>query len=177
MAFKKGNQLRKGVTPWNKGLTKNRDNRIKKQAGRMEGSNNPNWKGNSIKSLSSLHSWIARYKSKPLFCEKCNKKKPYDLANISGEYKRDVNDYKWICRSCHMNEDGRMIELVKNAEIFRDKIMKRTEKKRKLAKSLRDEGFSYRSISEKIGYRGRSSVYGLLSKNGDVGIIKSLLAP
>jgi len=27
------------------------------------------------------------------------------LANISGEYHRDINDFKWMCRSCHMIMD------------------------------------------------------------------------
>ncbi len=25
-----------------------------------------------------------------------------------GEYKRDTSDYQWLCRSCHMEGDGRM---------------------------------------------------------------------
>ena len=37
--------------------------------------------------------------------EICNKKKKLDLANISGEYKRDVNDFEWLCRSCHIRKD------------------------------------------------------------------------
>ena len=68
---------------------------------------NPNWKGDNVGYL-SLHQWVQRRKPKPAFCEKCNLVKPYDLANISGEYKRDVNDYEWICRKCHMVSDGRL---------------------------------------------------------------------
>jgi hypothetical protein len=68
------------------------------------------WKGNKVK-LRGLHRWIERRKPKPKLCEICNKRKPYDLANISGKYKRDINDYKWKCRRCHMNEDGRIEKL------------------------------------------------------------------
>ena len=59
----------------------------------------------------NLHRWVERRKEKPEFCEECKKQKPYDLANVSGEYKRDINDFKWLCRSCHMKEDGRINNL------------------------------------------------------------------
>lgn len=71
------------------------------------GSKNPNWKGDSV-GYSGLHLWIRRNKPKPEFCEHCKKVPPYDLANISQKYKRDVNDYEWLCRSCHINGDGRL---------------------------------------------------------------------
>ena len=69
----------------------------------QEGDNNPNWKGDKV-GIKSLHNWIRRRKPKPELCERCKKVPPYDLANISGEYKRDVNDYEWLCRSCHSKE-------------------------------------------------------------------------
>lgn len=71
---------------------------------------NPLWKGSFV-GLGSLHKWIKRYKPKPELCEKCKEFPPRDLANISGKYKRDVNDYKWLCRKCHMKEDGRIDKL------------------------------------------------------------------
>jgi len=71
---------------------------------------NPSWKGDDV-GYTNLHQWVRRRKSKPDFCESCGINKPHDLANISGEYKRDVNDFKWLCRSCHMKEDGRINNL------------------------------------------------------------------
>jgi len=71
---------------------------------------NPMWRGDNV-SYITLHHWVTRHKPKPLLCSKCKKIPPYDLANISGEYKRDINDFKWLCRSCHMREDGRMNNL------------------------------------------------------------------
>ena len=64
---------------------------------------NPNWKGNNV-TYSGVHSWIKNHKPKPKFCENCKKVPPYDLANISGKYKREINDYNWLCRSCHSKE-------------------------------------------------------------------------
>lgn len=68
------------------------------------------WKGDKV-SYKTLHQWIRRHKTKTKLCEKCKIKKPYDLANISGKYKRDIKDFKWLCRSCHMLSDGRMNNL------------------------------------------------------------------
>jgi len=68
------------------------------------------WKGNKA-GYHSLHEWIRNHKPKPEFCEKCGKRKPFDLANISGKYKRDINDFEWLCRKCHMAKDGRMQNL------------------------------------------------------------------
>lgn len=79
--------------------------------GRFE-ENNGMWKGNEV-GYSSLHEWIKNHKPKSDFCEECHKNKPYDLANISGQYLRDINDFKWVCRSCHMKSDGRMNNLMR----------------------------------------------------------------
>jgi hypothetical protein len=73
---------------------------------------NPMWKGDEV-GYGSLHNWIRRRKKKPEFCEKCKKRRPSDLANISGKYKRDINDYEWLCRKCHMEDDGRLKKLKK----------------------------------------------------------------
>ncbi len=65
------------------------------------------WKGENV-GRTALHNWVRRRKSKPEFCDNCKKKKPFDLANISGKYKRDISDYLWLCRRCHMKSDGRL---------------------------------------------------------------------
>lgn len=72
------------------------------------------WKGDNA-GYSSLHSWIRKRKIKPELCEYCKKVPPKDLANISQEYHRDINDFKWLCRSCHMKEDNRILELHKRS--------------------------------------------------------------
>jgi len=71
------------------------------------GKNNPSWKGDEV-GYTALHEWVRNHKLKPKLCEKCKKKPPYEVANISGRYKRDINDFEWLCRSCHMKSDGRM---------------------------------------------------------------------
>jgi len=86
----------------------------------MRGEKNHQWKGNDV-GYCSLHEWIKNHKQKPEFCEECKKKKPYDLANISGIYKRDINDFRWLCRSCHMKSDGRMFNKDKYGKFIKCK--------------------------------------------------------
>src|SRR3990167_9853435 len=52
------------------------------------GQNNPEWKGDKV-GYNAKHAWVRRHKQKPELCEECKTEKPRDLANISGEYKRD----------------------------------------------------------------------------------------
>lgn len=76
------------------------------------GSNNPMWKGKKVGRL-AIHDWMRRNYQKPKKCEKCKKKTPYDLANISDKfnkktYTRDIKNWRWLCRGCHMQIDGRL---------------------------------------------------------------------
>ena len=64
----------------------------------------PQWKGDDV-GYFGLHKWVKRHKPKVERCEECNKKKPLEIANISGEYKRDINDFQWLCHKCHLRKD------------------------------------------------------------------------
>lgn len=72
----------------------------------QKGINNNNWKGENI-GKNYKHDWVKRFKSKSNFCEICNKKvKRIELANIKNhQYTRNPDDYKWLCRSCHIRLD------------------------------------------------------------------------
>ena len=70
------------------------------------GEKNGMWKGDNVGYL-SLHASNTTYQTQNYV--KYEKKVPaYDLANISGEYKRDLNDWQLLCRKCHMLSDGRL---------------------------------------------------------------------
>ncbi len=69
------------------------------------------WKGDEV-GYNALHSWVRKYKFKSELCECCHKNKSYDLANISGEYKRNLDDWEWLCRKCHMVRDGRLEKII-----------------------------------------------------------------
>lgn len=73
---------------------------------RMKGANNPNWQ--NTPSYMAVHLWINRNYPKPDFCEECNISPPFDLANITGIYERDLKNWKYLCRKCHMTIDNRI---------------------------------------------------------------------
>lgn len=76
------------------------------------GNKNPQWKGKKV-GLTALHVWVRSRLVKPDVCSDCQEPKSLDLANISQKYKRDLSDWEWLCRRCHMKKDGRMKNLLK----------------------------------------------------------------
>jgi hypothetical protein len=67
-------------------------------------------------SLSALHDYIRKRLPKASACGHCgDSSKPLDMANKSHEYKRELTDWIWLCRKCHVNYDGH----VKNLELGR----------------------------------------------------------
>lgn len=72
---------------------------------------NPNWRGQSVK-YGGLHLWVRSRLQRPKCCQRCSKEGKLDLANISQKYLRDLNDWIYLCRQCHMLGDGRMNNLI-----------------------------------------------------------------
>lgn len=86
---------------------KHKDRKYCSHACSKKGSNNPMWKEDDVK-YSGLHAWVERQLTRPECCSSCGDPGKVDLANISGEYKRELTDWEWLCRTCHMKKDGRM---------------------------------------------------------------------
>lgn len=83
-----------------------------KKSREKRGKANPQWRGDKV-GYAALHEWVKRYKEKSDICNDCGKKSELlDLANISQEYKRDLKDWEWLCRRCHMIKDGRLENFV-----------------------------------------------------------------
>lgn len=105
------------------------------------GTHNPVWKGDDVK-LGPLHRWIEKHKPKPELCEDCKLVPPRDLANISQEYHRDVNDFEWLCRKCHMTKDGRLEKVKQTQFKVGDKIRLGSElswsQKQRIAEKVKD---------------------------------------
>jgi hypothetical protein len=72
----------------------------------LKGKTNGMWTDNP--SNQALHGWVRRNKNHQTNCAMCGEVKPLELANVTGKYLRDVRDYIWVCRKCHMWWDGRL---------------------------------------------------------------------
>jgi len=111
------------------------------------GSKNPNWIGDKV-GISGVHGWVKRRLKKPELCTKCKADKVHDLANISQKYLRNLTDWEWLCRKCHMTKDGRM----KNLFQYSGRIKKPMKYSEEIYASIRndfDNGTPMKVIAEK----------------------------
>lgn len=89
-----------------KQATKDWYDRTKTLIGRPVGDKHRNWKGEEV-GYDALHTWVVRWNGKAIKCEHCKRtdRKKYEWANISREYKRDLQDWIQLCTSCHRRYD------------------------------------------------------------------------
>lgn len=87
-----GTEFKAGMVPWNKG----------RKFPEKSGSNHPNWIGDKV-SYVGIHAWIYRNFGQPNECDKCGatEAKRFEWHNLSGDYKRDRNDWERLCSKCH----------------------------------------------------------------------------
>jgi len=63
-----------------------------------------NWKGDKAKYFAK-HFYMRKYKTKPDRCEICGEKKKLELSSKDHKYTRNVDEYQYICKSCHVKYD------------------------------------------------------------------------
>src|SRR5262245_49871131 len=68
--------------------------------GSNKGEANPMWKGDQA-GYQAIHAWVWRHKPRIGKCEECGRKGYTQFANLSGELRRDVSDYRELCPPCH----------------------------------------------------------------------------
>lgn len=89
-------EFKKGQKPWNAGL---------RYSGSMKGANYPTWKGDLV-GYDGLHRWVKRTYTFDDCCYHCGRTdKRLDLANITGVYGREKENWIKLCRGCHIKED------------------------------------------------------------------------
>lgn len=98
-----------------------------------------NWKGDRVKKR-ALHTWIKRRLLKPEICPVCKERPALDLANISQEYKRDLADWEWLCRSCHFKKYHR--------RLGRKSYTRTDEYKKRMSNILKGRTFSKETIKK-----------------------------
>ena len=69
------------------------------------------WKGEEV-SYIALHKWVVRCKGNPKVCEHCGKigkitgdRWNIEWANIDHKYRRFLQDFIGLCRTCHCKYD------------------------------------------------------------------------
>ena len=72
--------------------------------GSNKGESNPAWKGDEA-GYTAMHAWVWRHKERTGRCEECGRERYTQFANLSGELRRDVNDYRELCVPCHRRLD------------------------------------------------------------------------
>lgn len=95
--------LHKHDEPWNKGTK----GLVKKNSGSF-GHVGSKWNG-TLSEYKYLHYWISKYLGKSNICTQCKNEyigNKMHWANISGEYKKDPNDWIRLCARCHYNFDN-----------------------------------------------------------------------
>lgn len=79
---------------------------------------------------SALHCYIKKYLPKSDACQHCSQDKPLDLANRSGNYLRELDDWLWLCRKCHLIYDDNLKHLDKGRGWNRGKKMSAEHRKK-----------------------------------------------
>lgn len=63
------------------------------------------WKGDDI-GYHGLHKWVKSRLPKTTLCEICRLIPPRELANLTGIYSRELRNWGWMCRKCHVKYDN-----------------------------------------------------------------------
>ncbi len=68
------------------------------------GEKSGNWKGNNVGYI-AIHNWAHKWVGLKDKCELCPSNIRLEMANISGQYKRESTDWRTLCRVCHVKVD------------------------------------------------------------------------
>ena len=52
-----------------------------------------------------VHCWVRRRIKPQKYCTICNEEKKLEIANISGNYIKSIDEFFLLCRSCHLLYD------------------------------------------------------------------------
>ena len=72
---------------------------------KVSGPNNYGWQGDNVGRV-ALHEWVRKRLPKTQLCQLCVLKPPQQLSNKTGMYKRELENWWWLCAKCHVYYDG-----------------------------------------------------------------------
>ena len=71
---------------------------------KIEGEKSGRWKGEEAGYV-AIHTHIRKNKIKPKNCEICGENKILELSNKDHKYRRNIEDYQYLCKKCHAQYD------------------------------------------------------------------------
>ena len=86
-------------------LSQKQKEHLQKLNANQKNENNRHWKGDKA-GYKALHLWVRSHLERPKICPICNERETREVANLDGKYSRDLNTWKWLCRSCHLRMDN-----------------------------------------------------------------------
>ena len=75
------------------------------------------WKSFRVKNK-PLHQWIRKHHPPPKLCGFCNQENKLHLANMTGLYNRDFNNWKYLCARCHSHYDRNIIDMNRIPKVY-----------------------------------------------------------
>lgn len=57
----------------------------------------------------NLHRWVRKNKGRATVCKECGSTSSVQHANISGSYKKELDDFIELCKKCHARRDWHRI--------------------------------------------------------------------
>lgn len=119
--FKKGHKKVGGFVAGSKHTEQSRK-KISESLYGKRGKLSRRWLGD-IAGYTAIHVWLSKTQGKAAKCDNKNCAKlpaaRYEWASISGECKRDPNDYIELCTRCHRKYDNGNLEIVTSKGIFK----------------------------------------------------------
>lgn len=116
-----GHKWNVGKTAWNKGIPWSdevREKFSKAHKGKHRSPDTefkkglvPAWKGVFGDSTHSAHNWIKHTVKDRDSCEKCGSKNNLEWSNKTHTYKKELSDWQYLCRKCHMKYDKETFNL------------------------------------------------------------------
>lgn len=115
------------------------------------GEKNPNWKDDNV-GYFKLHTYLRKYNPQPQYCQVCNQRtNNIELANLSGQYIRDINHFAYLCCSCHKTLDqAKRFQLFR--EILKEIYAEATPNKERiiaLLRAMKDVGDDKKDVLER----------------------------
>lgn len=90
-----------------------------------------------------VHYWIRKQAGTPMKCVECKttSSKKYHWANLSGEYKREISDWKRLCPRCHFLRDKKKEVCTKGHRLTPENTIIRKDRGHRICKICKRKDF------------------------------------